>query len=158
MRLVRRDLPRLRQLDRMHRRRIATLPASPALAHPHVNLLPSPKQAWRTPASLIGNLVSIRDSASPVLSSLRPLKCMFPRRNMDGRAARSGTKGILENVVTLGVRCCCLPWAGFAGGSRRSLWAGSPRILCRCPVLRRQVLGLCRRGMGAQSRGHRRRN
>ena len=68
------------------------------------------------------------------------------------------TKGILKNAVTLGLRCRCLPWVGFTGGSRGALRTGSPRILCRCPVLRRQVLGLCRRGMGAESRGHRGRN
>ena len=56
------------------------------------------------------------------------------------------------------MRCCCLSWVGLAGGSRRALRTRSPRILCRCPVLRRQILGVCRRGMGAESRGHRRRN
>src|SRR6266478_4873291 len=62
------------------------------------------------------------------------------------RGLISDRRGILKNVVTLGMRCCCLPWVGFAGGSRRALRAGSPRILCRCPVLRRQILGRCRRG------------
>src|SRR5258708_21680155 len=58
-------------------------------------------------------------------------------------------KGILRNVVTLGVRCCCLPWVDFAGGSRGALRTGSPRILCRRPVLRRQG-----RGGGGRSEEH----
>jgi hypothetical protein len=63
-----------------------------------------------------------------------------------------------EDVVTLGVRWCRLLWVGSAGGSRRALRTHSPRILFRCPVLRRQILGVCRRDMGAESRGHRRRD
>src|SRR5438105_8871709 len=67
-------------------------------------------------------------------------------------------RGFTKNVVTLGMRCCCLPWVGLAGGSRRTLRISSPRILCRCPVLRRQILGVCSRDLGADSRGHRSRN
>ena len=63
-----------------------------------------------------------------------------------------------KNVVTLGMRCCDLLWVDSARGSRRALRTRSPRILCRCPALRRQILGVCRRGMGAESRGHRGRN
>jgi hypothetical protein len=129
----------------------------PFLHHQHQRTagesLTSLKQPWRSPHSLIGNLVSIRESASPVLSSRRALECVFPRGTSHDRAALiSDKRGILKNVVTLRLRCCCLPWVGFAGGSRRALRTGSPRILCRCPLLRRQVLGLCRRVMGAQSR------
>jgi hypothetical protein len=63
-----------------------------------------------------------------------------------------------KNVVTLGMRCCDLLWVDSARGSRRALRTRSPRILCRCPVLRRQILSVFRRDMGAESRGHRGRN
>jgi len=100
---------------------------------PHVNLLTSFKQTWRNPTSFIGNLVSNRESASSVLSSLR---------------ARS-------NACSLDGTCMVGLWVGSARGSRRALRTHSPRILCRCPVLRRQILSVCRRDMGAESRGHR---
>jgi len=42
---------------------------------------------------------------------------MFPRRNLVWSRSSIGDKGISKNVVTLGMRCCRLSWAGFAGGA-----------------------------------------
>ena len=53
----------------------------------------SVKQAWRTPATLIGTLVSIRESASPVLSSLRALECMFHRGTWMAAQLARGQRG-----------------------------------------------------------------
>jgi len=78
---------------------------------------------------LIGNLVSIRDSASPVLSSLRALRCTF----LDGNwmaAQLDGNKGDLE-------KCChagdaLLPFA--SGLLRRRKPASAPDWFTAHPV------------------------
>jgi hypothetical protein len=51
--------------------------------------------------------------------------------------------GAVKDVVPLGMRCYHLP-AGFARRSCGVIWTYSPRILFRCPVLRRQVFGVRR--------------
>jgi len=47
----------------------------------------SVKHTWRTPASSIGNLVSIPESASSDSSSRRALEYVFPRGTWHDRAA-----------------------------------------------------------------------
>ena len=46
------------------------------------------------------------------------------------------------------MRCCDLPWPGAGRGSFRG--SGSSRVMRDGPVLRRQILGLRRRDVGAQ--------
>ena len=79
---------------------------------------------------------------------------MFPRWNRHNSSRERGA----ENVVTHGMRRCRLPWAGAIGGSRRTLRTGSPRLLCRGAFLRRKILGVRRRDVGAKPRRHRRGN
>jgi hypothetical protein len=98
--------------------------------HPHVNLLTSVKQTWRSPAWLIGNLVSIRESASSVLSSLRALECMFPDGTWMVAQLDPGTKGIYK-------KCChagdaLLPFA--LGWLRRRKPPSAPALFTAHPV------------------------
>jgi hypothetical protein len=79
---------------------------------------------------------------------------MFPRWNRLIRVRNEGA----ENVVTHGMRRRRVPWAGAIGGSRRALRTGSPRLLFGRAVLRRQILGIRRRDVGAKPRRHRRRD
>ena len=69
-----------------------------------------------------------------------------------------GQEGVLDNVDTLDVRRCDLPGAGSASEGCRALRTGSSRVVHGRSVLRCQVLGVRRRDMGAQPRGHRSRN
>lgn len=89
-------------------------------------------------------------------SSLHAIECMFSRWNLPVRVL--GQEGNRKHAVTLGMRCCHLPWPGSGRGSRRALRTASPRLLFRCPILRRQILGVCRRDVGEKPWGHRSRD
>jgi len=148
---VGRDLPLLRQLDharaaRSAESRMTGVSARLFCSH-RLNI------RWRSPTSFICNLwvcrrVGLIQSEFTARSSACSFggTCILEQLDM-GQGA--------ENVVTLGMRCCHLLWVGSARGSRRALRTHSPRILCRCSVLRNQIFGLRRRDVGAKPRGHR---
>jgi len=104
---------------------------------------------WRSPAGSVGNLFRSRSRAS--------FKFQFAARSIASSFAGTcprGTRG-RKNVVTLGMCCRHLPWIGSFGEGRRARRNYSPRILCCCPVLRRQILCLRRRDVGEKPRRHR---
>ena len=69
-------------------------------------------------------------------------------------ACSSLGKGERKHAVTLGMCCCHMRRVGSGRGSRRTLRTDSPRLLLRCPILRRQILGLRRRDVGEKPRGN----
>ena len=70
---------------------------------------------------LICNLVSIRDSASPVLSSLRALECMFPRGTWMVAQLDLSQRGLEKMLSRWGcVVVVCLGLASQAEAAERS--------------------------------------
>jgi len=112
---------------------------------------------WRSPSSFIGNLWVSRRVGLIQFEFTARAQVHVPSVELANWSSLVWDRGA-ENVVTLGMRCCHLLWVSSGRGSRRALRTHSPRILCRCSVLRSQIFGVRRRDVGAKPRGHRRRD
>ena len=70
------------------------------------------KQTWRSRTSPIGNLVSIRDSASSALGSMCALKCMFPQGTWMVALLESG-QGVSRKCCHAGGALLLFAWGWF---------------------------------------------
>lgn len=107
---------------------------------------PPAKQAWRSRTARIGNLC--------IAPRVGQVRFQLARARKSSSASEPVGEHLIwyhkgrQDVFTFGMRCRALPWFGAGRGGLRE--SRSSRVLRDGPVLRRQILGLRRRDVGAK--------